>query len=259
MAYKGKVGLVTGAASGMGKIITTRMVKRGMQIAAIDTNKDGLKELGKKYNNVMPLECDVCSFKEMKEVVEKTESRLGDISSFIHAAAIMPAEPILSTNPDRTMKLMDINYGGTVNAVHSIIPLMIRRGSGQAVFFGSIAGQVLNTGLAPYSATKSAVNTYIEILQRETKDSGVHIMLVQPNMVDTPLIDQALGKESPKNIKLSKESGRLANPTDIVRAIEKGLSKNKLILYPNTEARLLTLARRFFPNILWSIIEKSNK
>ena len=110
MAYKGKVGLVTGAASGMGKIITTRMVKKGMQIAAIDTNKDGLKELGKKYNNVMPLECDVCSFQEMKEVVEKTESRLGDISSFIHAAAIMPAEPILSTNPDRTMKLMDINY-----------------------------------------------------------------------------------------------------------------------------------------------------
>ena len=104
---------------------------------------------------------------------------------------------------------------------------MIQKNSGQAVFFGYIAGNVLNTGLAPNSTTKSAVNTYIEILQQELKDSEVHIMLVGPTAVDTPLIDQALGKDGPKKIKESKKTGRLADPLKIVKSIEKGLERKK--------------------------------
>ena len=259
MSYKGSVGLVTGASSGMGKIIAERMSKLGMQVAAIDLNEKGLKELSRKHNNIFPCSCDVSSYESLSQVILEIEKNLGQIECVVHAAAIMPAEPILDSKPDNTMKLMQINYGGTVNIAHSIVPKMVKNNSGQIIFFGSIAGQVLNTGLGTYSATKSAVNTYVEILQRELKDSDIHIMLVEPNAVNTPLIDQAIGDRGPKNIKESKETGRLANPEDIVDAIEKGLKKKKDILFPNTEAKILSLARRFFPNVLWSIIEKSNK
>ena len=259
MSYKGSVGLVTGASSGMGRIIAIRMARQGMTVAAIDLNEKDLEDLTKNYNNIHPFVCDVKSTKKVNETIAEIESQLGEIDCLIHAAAIMPAEPILSCEPVKTMNLMDINYGGTVNLVHSIIPKMIKKDRGQAVFFGSIAGQVLNTGLAPYSATKSAVNTYIEILQKELEKSNIHIMLVQPNVVDTPLINQALGKEGPKNIKYSKETGRLADPQKIVNSIEKALNSKKLIHYPNTEAKVLSLIRRFFPNFLWSIIMKSNR
>tara|TARA_B100001179_G_scaffold204983_1_gene168024 strand:+ start:126 stop:905 length:780 start_codon:yes stop_codon:yes gene_type:complete len=259
MSYIGSVGLVTGASSGMGKIIALRMAKQGMKVAALDTNQKGLEEISRKYNNIYSVVCDVSSYEEVSKSIKEIEENIGEIESIVHAAAIMPAKPILSTSPNKTMNLMDINYGGTVNLVHSVVRKMIEKDSGQAIFFGSIAGQVLNTGLGPYSATKSAVNTYIEILQHEIKDSGVHIMLVQPNAVDTPLINQALGEEGPKNIRESKETGRLSDPLQIVKSIEKGLRKKKLILYPNLEAKILTLARRFFPKTLWSIIEKSNE
>ena len=259
MSYIGSVGLVTGASSGMGKIIALRMAKQGMKVAALDTNQKGLEEISRKYNNIYSLVCDVSSYEEVSKSIKDIEENIGEIESIVHAAAIMPAKPILSTSPNKTMNLMDINYGGTVNLVHSVVTKMIEKDSGQAIFFGSIAGQVLNTGLGPYSATKSAVNTYVEILQHEIKDSGVHIMLVQPNAVDTPLINQALGEEGPKNIRESKETGRLSDPLQIVKSIEKGLRKKKLILYPNLEAKILTLARRFFPKALWSIIEKSNE
>ena len=259
MSYIGSVGLVTGASSGMGKIIALRMAKQGLKVAALDTNQKGLEEISRKYNNIYSFVCDVRSYEEVSKSIKEIEENIGEIESIVHAAAIMPAKPILSTSPNKTMNLMDINYGGTVNLVHSVVTKMIEKDSGQAIFFGSIAGQVLNTGLGPYSATKSAVNTYIEILQHEIKDSGVHIMLVQPNAVDTPLINQALGEEGPKNIRESKETGRLADPLQIVKSIEEGLRKKKLILYPNLEAKILTLARRFFPKTLWSIIEKSNE
>ncbi len=259
MSYLGSIGVVTGAASGMGEIIASRMAKQGMQVAALDVDESKLKDLSRKYNNIRTFLCDVANYEQVKKTIQEIESTLGEIDSLVHAAAIMPAKPILKTLPKETMQLMEVNYGGTVNLTHSIIPKMLQKNSGQAVFFGSIAGNVLNTGLAPYSSTKSAVNTYIEILQQEVKDSEVHIMLVEPNAVDTPLIDQALGKDGPKNIKESKKTGRLADPLKIVKSIENGLERKKTILYPNFEAKILALTRRFFPKLLWSVILKSNK
>ena len=259
MSFKGSVGLVTGASSGMGKIIAERMAKLGMQVAALDLNEKGLNYLSRNHNNIFPCVCDISSFENVSEVIKEIEEKLGQIDCAVNAAAIMPAEPILDSMPNETMRLMQINYGGTVNIAHAIIPNMLKKNSGQIVFFGSIAGQVLNTGLGTYSATKSAVNTYVEILQHELKESDIHIMLVEPNAVNTPLIDQAIGDRGPKNIKQSKKTGRLANPEDIVDAIEQGLKKKKEILFPNSEARILNLARRFFPNALWSIIERSNR
>ena len=258
MSFEGKIGLVTGAASGMGKIIASRMAKLGMQVVTVDLNLSQLNKEAKKHNNISPYRCDISSREEVDDLVKKIHAELGPVDSLVHAAALMPALPILSSNPDETMKLMKINYGGTVNLVHALLPEMLKKNKGQAVFFGSIAGHVLNTGLGTYSATKSAVNTYIEILQHELKDSKVHIMLVEPNAVDTPLINQALGAEGPKNIKLSKESGRLANPNKIIDAIEEGLRNKTKILLPNLEAKLLMRFRRYFPRILWKIIEKSN-
>jgi len=258
MTYKGNIGLVTGAASGMGKIISSRMAKKGMQVIAVDININDLNKYAKEYNNIKPLKCDVSSISEVNELITKVETEFGNIDCLIHAAAIMPAGPILSNDPILTMKLMEINFGGTVNLVHFLVKKMVERNNGQAVFFGSIAGHVLNTGLAPYSATKSAVNSYIEILQHEIKSSDVHLMLVEPNAVDTPLINQALGEDGPKNIKLSKESGRLDDPNKIVKEIEKGLKKKTKILLPSIEAKLLTYSRRLMPNMLWKVIEKSN-
>ena len=258
MSYKGNIGLVTGAASGMGKIIATRMAKQGMQVIAVDLNLENLNLLAKESNNIKPLKCDISSSLEVSELITRVEAEFGIVDCLVHAAAIMPAGPILSSDPVSIMKLMEINYGGTVNLVHSLVKKMVKRNSGQAVFFGSIAGHVLNTGLAPYSATKSAVNSFIEILQHELNTSNVHLMLVQPNAVDTPLINQALGKDGPKNIKASKDLGRLANPNQIVKEIEKGLKKETKILFPSLEAKLLTYARRYAPKLLWKVIDKSN-
>ena len=121
MSYIGSVGLVTGASSGMGKIIALRVAKQGMKVAALDTNQKGLEEISRKYNNIYSLVCDVSSYEEVSKSIKDIEENIGEIESIVHAAAIMPAKPILSTSPNKTMNLMDINYGGTVNLVHSCL------------------------------------------------------------------------------------------------------------------------------------------
>ena len=109
MSYEGSVGLVTGASSGMGKIIAERMAKLGMQVAALDLNEKGLINLSRKHNNIFPCVCDISSYENLSKVIEEIEENLGQIDCAVNAAAIMPAEPILDARPDDTMRLMQIN------------------------------------------------------------------------------------------------------------------------------------------------------
>ena len=100
MSFKGSVGLVTGASSGMGKIIAERMAKLGMQVAALDLNEKGLNYLSRNHNNIFPCVCDISSFENVSKVIKEIEEKLGQIDCAVNAAAIMPAEPILDSMPN---------------------------------------------------------------------------------------------------------------------------------------------------------------
>jgi len=110
-----------------------------------------------------------------------------------------------------------------------------------------------------YCASKSAVNAFTEILIEENRNSGVHIMLVCPSLVDTPLLEQATGTGNPTSVSYSIEHRRFAHPDSIIDAIENGLKKGKTVLYPNGEAKILAWLRRFSPGLVWKIIHASNR
>lgn len=152
-------------------------------------------------------------------------------------------------------KLFRINYFGTTYMIRAVLPAMVQRGSGRILAFGSIAGIALVPKMGAYCATKAAVNAYVEVLQNEIRDSGVRAHLVCPPAVNTPLVDQTLASDSPGSILEAKKGGRLANPEKIVDAIEKGVRKDKDIIYPG-EARLLYLWRALFPKLWWKVVMK---
>jgi short-subunit dehydrogenase len=98
----------------------------------------------------------------------------------------------------------------------------------------------------------------MEVLQNELRDSGVNIHLICPPAVNTPLVDQALATDSPGSIIEAKEKGRLADPEKIVDAIDKGVAKNKDIIYPG-EARLLQLWHTLLPRLWWKTVMQFEK
>lgn len=253
-----KVAVVTGGASGMGKITALRLANAGAQVAILDMNQAALDATAAESTNIHPFHCDVTNIAQVQEIISQVENTLGPIDRLTHCAAIMPTAPILEQPAELITKMMTINYGGTVNLVKTVLPLMNQRKSGQLVIFGSIAGSVLGPELAGYNATKAATNAFVEVLIHENRGSGVHILLVCPPMVKTPLIEQGLGT---KNIAESLEKNRMADPEFIVDEIDKALTKGpkKEILLPGAEAKILMLFRRLFPGLLWKIIKLSMK
>ena len=254
-----KVAVVTGGASGMGRIYAERMAKRGVKVAILDLNEEALKSTASESDNITAYPCDTTNRVMVEQVIEQIRRQLGSIDRLVHCAAIMPTACLIDQPTELINKVMTINYGGMVNIVKTVFPDMLARSAGELIVFGSIAGSVLAPEIGAYSASKAATNAFVEVLIRENRNSGVRIMLVSPPMVNTPLLQQATENSNPKNIRDSIEKGRLADPEKMIDAVEKGLASGKEIIYTSMEAKVLMWLRRLCPNLLWKIVLLSNK
>jgi len=253
-----KVALVSGGASGMGRIIALRLAGRGARVAIFDVNEEGLAETVAMATGITPFSCDISNIEDVEAKVAKVTASLGPVDHLVHAAALMPSHQLVDETHESMERLFRINYFGTTYLVKAVLPSMLERKSGRIIAFGSIAGQALVPHMGAYCATKAAVNTYMEVLQNEVRDSGVKVHLVCPPAVNTPLIDQTLNTDSPGSMREAKKSGRLADPEKIVDAIDKGVAKNKDIIYPG-EARFLYLWHALFPRLWWKTVLQFEK
>ena len=254
----GKVAIVTGGASGMGQIIARRLASRGARVAIFDVNDDALAATARETANITALHCDISDREEVESRVEEVIATLGPVELLVHAAALMPSHKLAEHTHEGMERLFRINYFGTTYMVRAVLPGMLERGAGRIIAFGSIAGIALVPKMGAYCATKAAVNAYMEVLQNEIRATGVRAHLVCPPAVNTALIDQSLATDSPGSMIEARKSGRLADPEKIVNAIEKGVARDRDIIYPG-EARLLYLWRALFPRLWWKTVMSFEK
>jgi NADP-dependent 3-hydroxy acid dehydrogenase YdfG len=126
-----KVALVTGAASGMGRISSKRLAADGVHVAAVDVNEEGLNELKQESNNISIFPCDLSDSQAVKNMVHQVQSDVGSIDRVTNAGAIMPLGKVADLSAESINQLMRINYEGTVNIVASVLPQMMEKDSGQ--------------------------------------------------------------------------------------------------------------------------------
>lgn len=243
----------------MGRIFARRMADGGAQVAILDVNETGLHETRDDRPNVHVYPCDVTDDARLREVIATVEKTHGRIDRVVHAAAIMPASPVLEDDPERVRRLMKINYEGTVNLVYAALGPMVARGSGDFIVFGSVAAYALTPNLGAYCATKAAVNALVEVLIMENADSGVRIHLTCPPMVNTPLLKQAFDTTPPKSLQKGLDRNIAAKPEEIVDLIERALEKGQAISFPGPMAKGLYGMRRLSPSLLWKIILREER
>jgi NAD(P)-dependent dehydrogenase (short-subunit alcohol dehydrogenase family) len=254
----GKVAIVTGGASGMGQITARRLARQGAKVAIFDVNEKALQATAAESDNITAFRCDISNLQDVEAKVAEVAAALGPIELLVHAAALMPGHKLIDHSHEDMERLFRINYFGTTYMVRAVLPAMMARGRGRIIAFGSIAGIALVPKMGAYCATKAAVNAYIEVLQNEIRSSGVRVHLVCPPAVNTPLVDQVVATDSPGSIIEAKKSGRLGDPEQMIDAIEKGVRKDKDIIYPK-EARLLYLWRALFPKLWWKVVMNFEK
>jgi len=250
MAEERGVALVTGAGSGMGALAVERFVAAGMSVAAVDVNEEGLRQATSGQGEVRAWAVDVTNPQAVDAAVREAETELGAIDTVFNAAAILRTAPLLETDRDVIHRIMEINYGGTVNVTLATLPGMLERGAGTLVNFASMAGWLPAFDFGAYTASKFAVVAFSETLWQENLGRGVRFACVCPPPVATPMLDDATSRP-----KILDEQPALA-PGEVLDAVDAALASGEFWVFPGKGTKAGWRARRFLPGQVWKRLRK---
>jgi len=248
MDARGKVCLITGAASGIGRAAARRWAQAGGIVAAADIDEDGLRETAEGFESIHPRHLDVTDRAEVGALVEAVESDLGPLERVYNGAAIQPTGLLLDCDPAEIQRVMNINYGGIVNVSLATFPRLIGRGRGSLINFASIAGWIPTLHFGAYNASKFAIVAFTEVLYHENRGRGAHISCVCPSQVATPLVAQATSKP-----KILETGPAPMKPEKVLDAVDRAVEKGRFWVFPGAHTQAAWRLRRFLPSLMWKI------
>lgn len=179
-----KVWLVTGCSTGFGRYIAEHLLEAGEKVVVTARKTDSIADLAKKGDAlIVPL--DVVDRDQCRQAVAAAEARFGQIDILINNAGIGFFGAIEETDEKDVRRLFDVNFFGTANTIHAVLPHMRARRSGTIVNLTSIGGLVGYTGVGYYCATKFAVEGLSDSLRSEVAPLGINVMTVEPSAFRT--------------------------------------------------------------------------
>jgi NADP-dependent 3-hydroxy acid dehydrogenase YdfG len=185
---KDKVIIVTGAASGFGKLVSEKATALGASVVATDVNKAALDSLVSNLQaadlTIVGIEADVSSREQMNKVAQTAISQFGRVDVLLNNAGIMPLGFYSDHDAaaDAWDKCIDINFRGVLNGITCVYDQMIKQGAGHIVNMSSIYGNFPVAGAAVYGATKAAVNFLSESLRVESQGK-IKVTTIRPTGV----------------------------------------------------------------------------
>jgi short-subunit dehydrogenase len=243
-----KTAVVTGAASGMGRLVAERLAARGTEVLALDRSEVGLQSLAELSDRIQPVAVDITDPEAVTQAVGPTDGRL---DLLVCAAGIGHSKGILETPFEEFDKLVHVNYLGTVATVKAALPAMLDRGSGHIATFASMAGWVPAAKHAPYNSTKSAVIMFSEILRLETRGQGVSVSCVCPPAVRTPLLD-----DMPVSAAAAERYVKPLTPLRVVESLERAIEADRFWVFPDPVSKSLWRLRRYAPRALDAVTRR---
>ncbi len=166
MEMKGKVIIITGASSGIGKATALKLSKKGAKVLLSARRKDELqalkKSIEKETGEALVVIADVTKKPDMDRLVAKTLEAYGTVDAIINNAGLMPLSFVKKLKTNEWEKMVDVNIKGVLNGVAAVLPTLIKNKSGHIINISSTAAYSYFPGGAVYCATKAAVKMFSE-------------------------------------------------------------------------------------------------
>jgi NAD(P)-dependent dehydrogenase (short-subunit alcohol dehydrogenase family) len=220
---QGKVAVVTGAASGIGKAVATRAADEGMKVVLADIEENALKEtadeLAANGAEVIAAVTDVSDVASVRELRDRAVREFGTVHLVHNNAGVGTGGPIWEVPEEDWRWILGVNLWGVVHGIATFVPLFIQQGEGHVVNTASVAGLTTAPFLGPYNATKQAVVAMSETLYKDLQGSGVSgvgVSVLCPGFVQTRIA------ESDRN-RPSWAPGRDAEEAEAMRGLIRDL------------------------------------
>jgi NAD(P)-dependent dehydrogenase (short-subunit alcohol dehydrogenase family) len=230
MRLRGKLAVITAAASGMGRAGVELFTREGATVAAVDINADALKKLAgemtAKGAKVVPIASDLSTIEGVRASVSEAAAALGGVDvMWAHAGTPGPAS-VEGLDPAEYEKAMALNVTSTVFAAGEVVQHMRRRGGGSLIFTASVSGLVGSMFSPVYSAGKFAVVGLTMSLAQRFAADRVRVNVICPGPIDTPMLPGFIGRgddkaqlaENEKKLQAAVPLGRVGRPEEVAHA-----------------------------------------
>ncbi|HHO4674719.1 TPA: SDR family oxidoreductase [Staphylococcus aureus] len=213
-----KIAVVTGAGSGIGEAIATLLHEEGAKVVLAGRNKDKLQNVANQLaqDSVKVVPTDVTNKEEVDELMKIAQQTFGGLDIVINSAGQMLSSKITDYQVDEWDSTIDVNIKGTLYTAQAALPTMLEQSSGHLINIASISGFEVTKSSTIYSATKAAVHTITQGLEKELAKTGVKVTSISPGMVDTA-ITAAYNPSDRKKL----------DPQDIAEAVLYALTQPK--------------------------------
>jgi 2-hydroxycyclohexanecarboxyl-CoA dehydrogenase len=221
----GKVAIVTGAASGLGRGIAQALAAEGARVAVVDLNEAGAEEtvevVTKAGGEAAAWRADISDKARIDAVVGEVAARWGGVHILVNNAGLDKVGPFVQSPESDWDLILRVNLKGPIVCTRAVLDVMIKQGGGKIVNIASDAGRVGSTGEAVYSAAKGGIIAFTKTIAREMARHRINVNCVCPGPSDTPLFAE-VAAGNPKlaeSLKRVIPFGRLGTPEDLAPAV----------------------------------------
>jgi short-subunit dehydrogenase len=248
--FQDKVVIVTGGTDGIGKALVDALLSMGAKIATCSRNHDKLYQLQSEYASspLHTMVCDVSAENDCRRFIETTLKVYGHIDILINNAGISMRALLKDASIEVIRKVMDTNFFGTVYCTKYALPSIIES-RGTIVGISSIAGYRGLPGRSGYSASKFALQGWLEAIKIELMSDKVHVMWVCPGFTTSNIRSAALNKEGNAQGESPMDEGKMMPAAECARHILNAVKKKKRTLVLTFQGKETIFLNRFFPKL----------
>jgi short-subunit dehydrogenase len=256
--YNGLTALITGASSGIGRLMALQLAKNGARVALVARRKDELEALAEEIRaqsgEAVVLPCDISDRQQAEQAASQAIKKLGSVDLLVNNAGYGGQQKFLDWDLDDVEHIMRVNYFGTVYFAKALLPQMLQRDRGWIVFMSSVSGKIASPEKTAYAATKFAMTGFAESLSLELDGTGINVLTVYPGTIDTPFHNSQMRNNMPEKVRDSMKSA-----DGVVEATFDALAKGKReVTYPGGIA-MGYVVKALAPEFLRSQVLKTTK
>jgi short-subunit dehydrogenase len=258
MKLNNKIVIITGASSGIGKSLAHEFARRGATLVLAARQYVTLceiaQQLQEQYNiKALAVQCDVTLESDCQHLINQAKLTFGQIDVLINNAGISMRALFKDVDVQVLKTLMDVNFWGAVYCTKYALP-EITRTQGSIVGVSSIAGYKGLPGRTGYSASKFAMNGFLDSLRVENLKTGVHVMTACPGFTASNIRNTALNKEGNQQGESSMHEEKMMTSEEVAKRIADGVEDRTRTLIMTGQGRLTVLLSKIFPAVLDKLV-----
>jgi len=250
---EGKTVIITGGSSGIGKACAIRFAAEGANVVIASRSREKLdatvNDLKKYSERVITVVADVSKFSDCEKIINETLTCFGSIDILINNAGISMRGMFAETNLEVITQVMNTNFWGAVYCTKLAMPHLLKS-KGSLVGISSIAGRKGLPGRSAYSASKFAMEGFLETLRIENMKTGLHVLIARPGFTSSGIRNAALGPDGTPQIESPLNEQHLMSANLVANHIFKAVQYRKRGLILTVQGKLIVWLNKFFPSFV---------